>query len=45
MGLYHSVGDKGQHEEEKSISLLPSLGQEADGRSDSSAFSRTVILE
>lgn len=42
---YHCVGGKGQKEEEKSISLLPSLGQEADGRFDGSAFSRTVTLK
>lgn len=41
----HCVGGKGQNEEEKS--LLPSLDQEAgaDGRSDRSAFSRSVTLE
>lgn len=45
MGSYHSVGDKGQNEGEKSISLLPSLGQEADGRFDSNVLSRAVTLE
>lgn len=45
MGSYHSVGDKGQNEGEKSISLLPSLGREADGRFDSSVLSRAVTLE
>lgn len=45
MCSYHRRGGKGQNEGEKSISLLPSLGREADGRFDGSAFSRTVTLE
>lgn len=36
---------QGAKEEQMSISLLPSLGQEADGRFDNSALSRTVTLE
>lgn len=36
---------QGAKAEEKNLSVLPSLGQEADGRFDSGALSRTVTLE